>query len=478
MNTFETLKKTIELDPFHCISLLVISLSLLAFCSASHAAEQPNIVFILADDMGCGDFGAAGHPYAVTPNIDRLASEGTMFERFYATGVTCCPSRTGFMTSHHPASYGKYMSSFGFQDRTTVMELLKQKGYQIGHYGKWHIGGKPTDITGIYGIDEGQVIGNSDTSEDGRDGDLYDASVEFIRRNKDRPFYLNIWGHISHYSVPSDTFTEAVPPFFVDPKTFNDPHMEDRLERTKNLGCDISVSMRNYVADLYGLDLNIGKVLEVLDELGLSDNTLVIFATDQGPAPNNPSKMNNKNDPQLLANMLGWGRGFRGGKHTFYEGGVRIPFILRWPGNTPAGKTNTDSRLSALDFLPTLCSIAGVDEVPDDIEGKDVTDIWKGSDHSLERPLFWKLSDSSKNPAFKPSVLSGKWKYYSGIKIEKGVFLYNIEKDPGELKDVAKQNPEVVEEMQRLVDTWNATLPSEYTKDKELSADRTRSVFK
>ena len=460
------------------LSALAICLSLIAGSHTSNAADQPNIVFILADDMGCGDFGAAGHPYAVTPNIDRLASEGTLFEQFYATGVTCCPSRTGFMTSRHPASYEKYMTSFGFQDRITVMELLKQKEYRIGHYGKWHIGGKPNVIVGIYGIDEGQIIGNSDTNEDGRDGDLFDASIEFIRRNKDRSFYLNIWGHVSHYKVPNDTFEEAVPPFSVDPKAFNDSHMEDRLKQTEKLGCDINVSMRNYVADLYGLDLNIGKVLDTLDELGLSENTIIIFATDQGPAPNTLSNQRHKtSDHQFSANMLGWAKGYRGGKHTFYQGGVRIPFILRWPGNAPAGKVNVDSRLSALDFLPTLCAITGVDEIPNEIEGRNVVEIWKGSDRTVKRPLFWKLSDSRENPSFKPSILLGKWKYYSGMRKD-GPFLYDIEKDPGEFKDIAKRHPEVVKELQGLIDEWNDTLPKVYIKDKKLSADSIRSVFR
>ena len=116
--------------------------------------QRPNIVFMLADDMGIGDLGCYGHPYAVTPNIDRLAEEGTRFTRYYATGVTCCPSRTGFMTSHHPASFDSYMADFGFGDKVTISELLNDEGYATGHFGKWHIGsdnkGVPEDLSLIH----------------------------------------------------------------------------------------------------------------------------------------------------------------------------------------------------------------------------------------------------------------------------------------------------------------------------------------
>ena len=135
---------------------------------------------MLADDMGTGDLGCYGHPYATTPNIDRLAEEGTLFTRYYATGVTCCPSRTGFMTSHHPASFDSYMADFGFGDKVTISELLNDEGYATGHFGKWHIGsdnkGVPEDD---YGLDEVKIIGNSSGSS-GRD-DLFAAAIDFIK---------------------------------------------------------------------------------------------------------------------------------------------------------------------------------------------------------------------------------------------------------------------------------------------------------
>ncbi|MCB1124789.1 MAG: sulfatase-like hydrolase/transferase, partial [Verrucomicrobiae bacterium] len=148
--------------------------------------DQPNIVFIFADDLGTGDLACYGHPYALTPNIDRLAKEGTKFTRYYATGVTCCPSRTGFMTSHHPSSYEAYPADFGFGDKITVTELLHKNGYATGHFGKWHIGrenkGAPVDD---YGIDEVKIMGGSDGP--GRDDDLFAAAMNFIKRHKSEP---------------------------------------------------------------------------------------------------------------------------------------------------------------------------------------------------------------------------------------------------------------------------------------------------
>jgi hypothetical protein len=143
-----------------------------ALCAASlqvSAEDRPNIVMIFADDLGTGDLACYGHPYAVTPNIDRIAKEGTRFTRYYATGVTCCPSRTGFMTSRHPASFENYMSAYGFGDRITVTELLRDNGYATGHFGKWHIGPeKPGRANGVYGIDEVGIIGNSERPDAGR----------------------------------------------------------------------------------------------------------------------------------------------------------------------------------------------------------------------------------------------------------------------------------------------------------------------
>ena len=171
------------------------------FANIAHAEEQqpPNIVFLFADDLGYADIGCYGHPYAKTPAIDSLAQEGTRFTQFYVTGVTCNPSRTGAMTGIFPARYPKYAADFGFGKRVTITELLKQQGYHTGHFGKWHMG--PEDSNGTYGIDTIETIGKSPGQSKGRDDDLYSAAIEFIKENKDGPFYVNVWGHATHFPV-------------------------------------------------------------------------------------------------------------------------------------------------------------------------------------------------------------------------------------------------------------------------------------
>ncbi|MEQ9407382.1 MAG: sulfatase-like hydrolase/transferase [Fuerstiella sp.] len=148
------------------------------------AERPPNIVFLCADDLGYGDLGCYGHPYARTPAIDQLAKEGTRFTQFYVTGVTCNPSRTGLMTGLFPARFPKYTADFGFGDRVTVTELLKKRGYRTGHFGKWHIG--PDDSAGTYGIDAVRTIGKSRHKSAGRDDDLYSAAIDFIKGRTER----------------------------------------------------------------------------------------------------------------------------------------------------------------------------------------------------------------------------------------------------------------------------------------------------
>jgi len=436
------------------------------------AARQPNIVFILADDLGYGDLACYGHPYAQTPQLDKLAAEGTRFHRFYVTGVTCCPSRTGFMTSRHPASYPRYMAEFGFAGRMTVTELLQQAGYRTGHFGKWHMGRE--DKNGTYGIDQIGTIGSTRTDPGGRDAGLFEAAVDFIEANKDVPFYVNVWGHITHYPVdPPASLANRFKDVVVDRSDFG-IHMQEKFDICERIGGDLNDSMRNYLGDVYSLDLQVGRLLRKIDELGLRDNTIVVFSSDQGPAPvltkGKPTDPSLKHNPSR--NMLGYAGGLRGGKHTQWEGGVRAPFIIRWPGKVPAGKINRDSVFSGMDWLPTVCAVAGISGISnsdnaDMFEGEDVSDIWLGADRSRVGPLFWKAS----NVNAKISMLSRDWKLHvSGNAIE----LYNLATDPGETLNVQGKNPDIVSILRKQVDRWNATLPAVYTKKKQDKRQATR----
>ena len=440
--------------------LSLFSLILLVSASFADTQKKPNIVFILADDLGYGDLGCYGHPYAKTPNIDGLAKSGTRFTRYYATGVTCQPSRVGFMTSRHPRSFKRRVGDFGFDGRATITELLKKNGYATGHFGKWHIGpgagGKkvsekipPADN---YGIDEIGVLESLKDRTKGRDDNTFEASIDFIERHKDGPFFVNVWAHITHFRVPSDTvFAEKFSGLKVDESLFG-PYMKtNKFDICRDeWGLGVNACMKNYLADVWSLDLAIGRLLKKLDQLGLSENTIVIFTSDQGPARNtlNTLKANQVGD-KTRANMMGWAKGLRGGKHEMYEGGVRIPFIVRWPGKVPVDTVNDTSILSGLDFLPTLCHLTGTSYDKDKFEGLDVSDIWLGEDRNPQRLLYWKKQY--------PTALDGEWKYH--VNKRDGDELYHLANDPNETTNVIAKHPEKAANMLKSITAWDKSLP-------------------
>jgi len=422
----------------------------------------PNIVFMFADDLGYGDLACYGHPYARTPVLDRLASEGTRFTQFYVSGVTCCPSRTGFMTGLHTARFPKYPASHGFGDRVTVTELLQKHGYRTGHFGKWHIG---IETDGVYGIDQYATGDGDKTDPRGRDAGIYDAAIRFIKTNADRPFYINIWGHITHYAVNApDNMVEKFSDVQVDRTDFSDT-MQKKFDECEQIGGELDSSMREYLGEVYSLDANVGRVLQTLDELGLRENTIVVFSSDHGPAPVLLGAK--KESKEFSANMLGYAGQLRGGKHEQYEGGVRVPFIIRWPGHVEAGRVDTKSVTSGLDWLPTLCAITGIEDFPGELDGEDVSQAWFGADRIRTSPLFWRVS----SPGGSPSMRLGKWKFHDGNKRGKQPQLYDLMADPSESKNVAQQHPAVVKRLKTEVDAWVSDLPTEY---KKLSKDDIR----
>ena len=417
--------------------------------------SRPNFLFIFADDLGYGDLGCYGHPYARTPHLDKLASEGTRFTHAYVTGATCCPSRTGLMTGRYPARFERYMADYGFGDRVTVTELLKKAGYRTGHVGKWHIG--PTTEPGVYGLDwtpESSSVagGNKHASEDGRDAYVFDQAIEFLEQLDDEPFYLNVWGHISHFPVdPHERFANRFDDVTVDESLFSAP-MREKFDQCRELGGDVTESMRKYLGDVSSLDDDVGRLLKRLDELGLRDNTVVVFASDQGPAPVilRGSKQDNRRPErrEYARNMLGSMQPFRGGKHTFLEGGVHTPFIIRWPDKVPAGRVNDTSVISTIDWLPSVGKLAGIESVPDDLDGEDISDIWLGATRTRTTPLFWRLS----NMRARTVVRDGDWKYVEFISSRTPAELYDVSRDIVEGNNVADQHPDIVAEMGAIMD--------------------------
>ncbi len=428
------------------------------FCTiaALQAQERPNIVLFLADDLGYADLACTGHPCAKTPALDQLAREGTRFTQHYATGTTCCPSRTGLMTGRHPARYEKYPADYGYSGRTTITDLLKAKGYRTGHFGKWHMGRDTMPDT--YGIDEIIVKGKSQNAP-GRDDDLVRDAIRFIEKNAKGPFYVNIWGHSTHY--PVQNYPELADelgdiPFNRDDFTDN---IQGKFDESKEIDPDIKESMRQYLADVYSIDKNMGRVLKTLDQLGIAEQTIVVFSSDQGPAP---VRLESKGGRAFSEHMLGYAGNLRGGKHQQLEGGVRVPFIIRWPGHIQAGRIDETSVTSFMDWLPTLCAIAGIEPLPEGLDGEDVSDIWLRGPRARTTTLFWRAS----NPKGNISLREGRWKFHEN---PAGPLLYDLSKDEGERNNVADRFPEITQKLTAAANKWRHMLPKEYDKGKKRS---------
>ena len=426
--------------------------------NAAGRPERPNIVFFFADDLGYADLACYGHPYAKTPALDRLASEGTRFTQHYVTGVTCNPSRTGLMTGLFPARFPRYAADFGFGDRVTITELLKKRGYRIGHFGKWHIGPESTEVDGMYGIDTVEVIGKSKEESAGRDDDLTQAAIRFMRENADQPFYVNIWGHSTHF--PVNTPPELAVEFSelkVNRKDFSET-MQHKFDESLGLDEDLDESMRQYLGDVYSIDLNVGRVLKAIDELGIRERTIVVFSSDQGPAP---VIVASKGPREFSKNMLGYAGKSRGGKHTQFEGGTRVPLIIRWPGHVKAGRVDTENVTSFIDWMPTLCAIVGIKELPERLDGEDVSDIWFGAGRERSKPLYWSVSSSGAAPAMR----EGKWKLHLESRKGREIELYDLSVDETESQNVAEEHPEVAARMTAKLEAWVAELPEQYEKN-------------
>jgi arylsulfatase A-like enzyme len=436
-----------------CVLFLVLAV-VVGGCRSTPTVERPNIILILADDLGYGDLGCTGHPYAWTPAIDKLAADGTLFLRYYQLGATCVPTRTALMTGLFPAAFHKYPSEFDLDGAVTVTELLKQNGYVTGQYGKWHIG--RVHEPGTYGIDSVRVIEPSQRDPEGRDAEIAFAAIDFMRANTERPFYLNIWCTSTHARVsPPASFVERFEQLVVRRSDFPNPDMQRHFNLYESLGGDLNRGMRNYLAEVLQLDLQVRRVLTALDELGLREKTLVAFTSDNGPMECVMTEPGQE-QPTLIENMLGSAGPFRDRKHSFYDGGIHQPLIIRWPGRVTAGRVDSTSVIAGVDWLPTVCTVAGVEIDPDAFDGEDVSDVWLGRVKERRKDILWK----GFHPAATPVILRGTWKLHvpPGAPPE----LYNLAKDPGERRNLASRRPEITEELRAAVLRWDSTLPTSY----------------
>jgi len=484
----KTLKKRMKTSVMKNTHIPVLSILLVALLNMSvfGAERRPNFVFMFADDLGYGDIACQEHPYAKTPALDLLAKQGTRYEQAYAAGRACNPSRTGLMTGWSNARFPKRTDDFDFGDRVTVTELLQKSGYATGHFGKWHIGMDRSN--GVYGIDENDSGGRPNRySPKGRDTPIYEKAIDFIRRHKDEPFYVNIWGFTTHAPVASaPNFLEVFKDVKVNRADFSE-YMQPVFEDSITILDDLDLNMRHYLGNVYALDRNVKMVMDALDDLGLADNTVLVFSSDQGPA--RPlGKCMDVLDPNLFApkvwrhmeklslkdkediekriekhfqNMLGNTGPFRGFKGSSQEGGLRVPFIVRWPGKVKADFVDTENVIGGIDWLPTICSLAGVKDIPNDLDGEDVSDIWLGATRGRTKPLLWGLREPG------PTIRDGKWKYYVLFDENKeyyGEALYDVLSDPGEKNNLANIHPEVAARLKKKVLDFTAELPKHVEK--------------
>ncbi len=430
---------------------------------AKSTMSRPNIVYIIADDLGYGDLSCYGQKKFCTPNIDRLAAEGLKFTDHYSGSTVCAPSRcclmSGLHTGHAYIRGNREQKPIGQEpipDKTvTVAELLKKAGYATGCFGKWGLG--PPESSGDpvkQGFDEflgyncqrnahnyyppflwhndkkvpmpGNKGGKHTTYSHNL---IVNRAMEFIRRHSREPFFCYMPVTIPHASM-------HVPDKYHDRFRKKFPQFEDKVG--KYAGPDVRNPVAAFAAMVAKLDEDVGRITDLLKELGLDDNTLVIFTSDNGP------HLEGGHDPRFF-DSNGPLRGF---KRDLYEGGIRVPMIARWPAKIkPAGVTH---HVSAFwDVLPTFCEIAGV-EPPKGIDGISFLPTLAGRKQPQHEYLYWEFHARGG----KQAVRMGMWKAVRLRRKRKPdgpIELYDLEKDLGEKNNIADEHPDIVEKIDEIM---------------------------
>lgn len=446
-------------------TLLPIASLLVAPALYAQQATQPNIVFILADDLGYADLSCYGNAYIQTPVIDSLADTGLRFTRCYAGSAVSSPSRCTLMTGKHTGHStirDNFVKAGGIEGKkgeqtirrmhilptdTTVADVLRAAGYRTCLVNKWHLDGFNPEATPLNrGFDEfyGWLISTAHSNspyyypyyrfsgrelvhiEANRDGahavhntDLStDEAIDFVRRNQNNPFFLYL-----AYDAPHE-------PYNIDETHwYSDTPWDANTQR--------------YASLITHMDRAIGRLLGELNTLGLRDNTLIIFASDNGAA---------RQAPRELLRCVG---DLRGMKAQLYEGGLRVPFIVNMPGVIPAA--TIDERIWFPDVMPTLAAIAKAEEhLPQSLDGVNITPLFYGDSMSVdmdERMMYWEF------PGKQRAAIRGEWKAVS-VKQGTPLELYRITTDPNETTDLSKVYPEIVTALEQLMQMEHATSPN------------------
>ncbi|MHC4387177.1 MAG: sulfatase [Planctomycetota bacterium] len=420
--------------------------------------RKPNFVFILIDDLGWSDLGCMGSKYYETPSIDKLADQGVIFTSAYTNAPNCAPTRACLMSGQYTPRHGVY--TVGSPERgkahlrklipirnktkldpkvVTVAEALKAAGYVCGHFGKWHLGKGPEFAPGSRGFDvefqRDHGRGHFSPSGEYFTDRATDAAIDFMEKNKDKPFFV----YLSHHAVHTPIQAKK--------------EMIEKYEKKQGSGGQKDPT---YAAMIESVDESVGRVVDKLDKLGLADDTIVFFFSDNGGVVGITS----------MAPL-------RGGKGMLYEGGVRVPLIVRWPGEVRAGSV-CDVPVMGIDFYPTMLRLAGAPEPSEQIlDGESIVPLLTRRGRLKRKAVFWHFpAYLEANYGWKGiwrttpagAVREGHWKlieYFEDGKLE----LYNLKDDIGEQNNLAQQMPAKRRELHELLRTWrkavDAPVPTE-----------------
>lgn len=413
--------------------------SFLSFaCLGKEAPGFPNVIIILSDDQGWGDLSINGNKNLSTPNIDRMAEAGVMFDRFYVCPV-CSPTRAELLTGRYHVRGGVYSTSSGGErldlDETTIADAFKKAGYKTAAYGKWHNGMQPPYNPNARGFDDfygfcsghwgdyfspmlehnGEIVKGDGFIID----DLASHGIDFIQRNRGNPFFLYLPFNTPHSPM-------QVPDKWWD--RFKNKNLEilnrnPQLEKTNHTKAALAMCEN--------IDWNVGRIMQKLDELELSEKTIVLYFSDNGP------------------NGWRWNGGMKGRKGSTDEGGVRSPLIVKWEGNLGKGKKIAQIA-GAIDILPTLVDLAGIDAVPT-----------KPLDGVSLKPLL-----TENNPEWKDRFIVNHWNRKTSVRNQKYRLdsdgrLFDMENDPGQEFDVAAEQPRITALLSDFKKEWENTVLSE-----------------
>ncbi|MDF9794904.1 arylsulfatase A-like enzyme [Catalinimonas alkaloidigena] len=458
--------------------LLLFSLffaGLFMACDSVNNVENdslPNIVYINVDDLGWADLAFMGSKFYETPNLDRLASRSMLFTQAYAGAANCAPSRacllSGMNTPRHriytvansnrgdkrtrkiiPTSNTETLADSVY----TLAEMLRDQGYVTGTFGKWHLGEDPR----TQGFDIN--VGGSHNGNPGRNGYFSPYNVKYLSDGPEGEYLTDrLAGEAMDFvaQYQDSTFFLYLPFYTVHTPIMGKEALVEKFEGKKG---SEGQDRADYAAMVASMDENVGRLLDQLDSLGLTENTLILFTSDNGGIRSISSQ-----------------QPLRAGKGSYYEGGIRVPMLVSWPGKVEAG-SQCDVPVTNLDIYPTIQNIVGTEQRNKLLDGNDISPLFYG-DSIAERPLYWHFpiylqaynmqDDDGRDPLFRTRpgsvVRLGDWKLHEYFE-EGGLELYNLTEDIGERQNLIKEYPEKAEELYQLLQDWrqqtHAPVPTE-----------------